>query len=50
MEMQTLIVALIVLAAVLFVGNRWRRTLMSARVPSGRGGAPGCGTDCGCGK
>ncbi len=47
--MQTLIVALIVLAAVLFVGNRWRRTLMSARVPSGRSG-PGCGTDCGCGK
>lgn len=47
--MQTLIVALIVLAAVLVVANRWRRTLMSARVPSGRG-EPGCGTGCGCGK
>lgn len=47
--MQTLIVALIVLAAALFVGNRWRRTLLSARASSGRSG-PGCGTDCGCGK
>jgi hypothetical protein len=47
--MQTLIVMLIVLAAVLFVGSRWRRTLMSARVPSGRTSS-GCGTDCGCGK
>jgi hypothetical protein len=47
--MQTLIVALVVLAAVLFVVNRWRRTVLSARASSGQGG-PGCGAGCGCGK
>lgn len=47
--MQTLIVLLIVLAAALFVANRFRRTLLAARGSRGRG-APGCGSDCGCGK
>lgn len=43
MDVQTLIVVLIVAAAALYVGGRWRRTLLSARAAK-----PGCGGDCGC--
>ena len=47
MEMQTLIVAMIVLAAAVFVGNKFRRTLAAARGANAKGGK-GCGGDCGC--
>ena len=47
MNIQTLIVFLIVLAAALFVGNRFRRTLLSARATTAKGGKS-CGPDCGC--
>jgi hypothetical protein len=47
MDVQTLIVALIVLAAAVFVGNKFRRTLLAARATTGKG-KPGCGSDCGC--
>ncbi|HEX2209832.1 MAG TPA: FeoB-associated Cys-rich membrane protein [Longimicrobium sp.] len=47
MDIQTLIVAVIVLAAALFVGNRFRRTFLSARATTGKGGK-NCGPDCGC--
>ena len=46
MEMQTLIVALIVLAAAVFVGSKFRRTLRAARATTGKG--KNCGGDCGC--
>jgi hypothetical protein len=46
MDMQTLIVALVVLAAAVFVGNRFRRTLLAARATTGKG--KDCGGDCGC--
>lgn len=46
MEMQTLIVALVVLAAALFAGNKFRRTVLAARATTGRG--KNCGGDCGC--
>jgi hypothetical protein len=48
MDIQTLIVFLIVLAAALFVGNRFRRTLLSARATTGKGGKDCGGPDCGC--
>jgi hypothetical protein len=47
MKMQTLIVALIVLGAALFIGNKFRRTLLAARATTGKG--KNCGGDCGCG-
>jgi hypothetical protein len=47
MDIQTLIVFLIVLAAALFVGNRFRRTLLAARATTSKGGK-NCGPDCGC--
>lgn len=46
MDIQTLIVALIVLAAALFAGNRFRRTILSARAATAKG--KDCGPDCGC--
>jgi hypothetical protein len=46
MDIQMLIVALIVLGAMLFVGNKFRRTLLAARVTTGKG--KDCGGDCGC--
>jgi FeoB-associated Cys-rich membrane protein len=46
MDVQLLIVALVVLAAGVFVGNKVRRTVLSARAANGRG--KGCGGDCGC--
>ena len=46
MDVQMLIVALIVLGALLFVGNRFRRTLLAARATTGKG--KDCGGDCGC--
>jgi hypothetical protein len=49
MDAQTVIVLLAVLAAALFMGNKWRRTLLAARVPKDVDG-PGCGPSCGCGK
>lgn len=45
--MQTLIVGLIVLAALAYVGRRAWRTVSAARGP--KDGAGGCGSDCGCG-
>lgn len=49
MDLQTLIVIMIVLAAAVFVGNRFRRTLLAARAAAetDRGGK-NCGPDCGC--
>ena len=44
--MQTLVVGLIVLAALAYVGRRAWRTVSAARVPKGDAG---CGSDCGCG-
>ena len=44
--LQTLVVGLIVLAALFFVGRRAWRTVSAARAPKG---GPGCGSDCGCG-
>jgi hypothetical protein len=46
MDIQTLIVALIVLVAAVFVGNRFRRTVLAARASTGKG--KNCGGDCGC--
>ena len=46
MDIQMLIVALIVLGAMLFVGNKFRRTLLAARATTGKG--KDCGGDCGC--
>ena len=43
--LQTLVVGLIVLAALAYVGRRAWRTLAAARTPKGGG----CGGDCGCG-
>jgi hypothetical protein len=43
-SLQTLLVALVVAVAALFIGTRWYRTFASARKKSG----PGCGGDCGC--
>ena len=40
--LQTLVVALIVGVAALFVGRKWYRTFAAARKK------PGCGGDCGC--
>jgi len=48
MDVQTLLVMMIVLAAAAYVGSRWRRTLLSAR--AAHRGKPGCGSDCGCGE
>jgi hypothetical protein len=48
MDMQTLIVALVVLAAAVFVGNKVRRTVLAARAPTGKG--KDCGGDCGCSR
>ena len=42
--LQSLIVALIIGAAALFVGTKWYRTFASARKKKG----DGCGGDCGC--
>jgi hypothetical protein len=42
--LQSLIVALIIGAAALFVGTKWYRTFASARKKKG----PGCEGDCGC--
>lgn len=47
--MQTLVVGLIVLAALAYVGRRAWRTVAAARTPKGGAGAGGCGSDCGCG-
>lgn len=44
--LQTLIVALIVLGAIAYLANRWRKTLALARAPKDAGG---CGAGCGCG-
>jgi hypothetical protein len=46
MDVQMLIVALIVLAAAAFVGNKVRRTVLAARATTGKG--KNCGGDCGC--
>jgi hypothetical protein len=46
MDMQMLIVALIVLAAAVFVGGKVRRTVLAARAATGKG--KNCGGDCGC--
>lgn len=46
MDVQLLIVAMIVLAAAVFVGGRFRRTLLAARAATGKG--KNCGGDCGC--
>lgn len=46
MDMQMLIVVLVVLGAALFVGNKMRRTLLTARATTGKG--KNCGGDCGC--
>jgi hypothetical protein len=43
--LQTLLVGLIVLAALAFIGRRAWRTVSAARAPKG----DGCGSDCGCG-
>ncbi|MBW3630001.1 MAG: FeoB-associated Cys-rich membrane protein [Gemmatimonadetes bacterium] len=43
--LQTIIVALIIGAAALFVGRKFYRTFAAARKPKGSG----CGSDCGCG-
>ena len=40
--LQTILVALIIGAAALFVGSKWYRTFASARKKKG------CGGDCGC--
>ncbi len=45
MDPQTLIVALIVAAALLFVGRKWYRTFAMARRPEEGGCAGGCGCD-----
>jgi hypothetical protein len=47
MEIQSLIVALIVAAAALFLGVRWYRTLALARRSKDDAG---CAGGCGCGK
>ena len=41
--LQSLIVALIIGAAALFIGTKWYRTFASARKKK-----DGCGGDCGC--
>ena len=46
MDVQMLIVALVVLGAAAFVGNKFRRTLLAARASTGKG--KDCGGDCGC--
>lgn len=46
MDIQMLIVAMIVLGAMLFVGNKMRRTVLAARATTGKG--KNCGGDCGC--
>lgn len=46
MDVQMLIVALIVLGAALFAGNKVRRTMLSARATTGKD--KNCGGDCGC--
>ncbi|HEX2076910.1 MAG TPA: FeoB-associated Cys-rich membrane protein [Longimicrobium sp.] len=46
MDVQTLVVLLIVLAAAAFIGGRVRRTVRSARATAG--GGKSCGSDCGC--
>jgi hypothetical protein len=46
MDVQMLVVALIVLGAALFVGNKFRRTLLTARATTGKG--KDCGGGCGC--
>jgi hypothetical protein len=46
MDVQMLIVALVVLAAAAFVGNKFRRTLLAARATTSKG--KNCGGDCGC--
>jgi hypothetical protein len=43
--LQTLLVGLIVLAALAFVGRRAWRTLAASRAAKD---GPGCGGDCGC--
>ena len=43
MDAQTLIVALVVAAALLFVGRKWYRTFETARRPQDGGCAGGCG-------
>ncbi|HEU0012427.1 MAG TPA: hypothetical protein VFQ45_02020 [Longimicrobium sp.] len=47
MDVQTLLVMMIVAAAAVYVGGRWRRTLLAARAAHRK---PGCGPDCGCGE
>jgi hypothetical protein len=42
--LQTLLVAVVIAVAALFLGTRWYRTFASSRKKSG----PGCGGDCGC--
>ena len=44
-SVQTLLVAVIVASAALFVGRGWYRAFAAARRKKG----PGCGGDCGCG-
>lgn len=46
MDVQTLIVLAIVVAAAVYVGARIRRTMASARAAAGHG--KNCGGDCGC--
>ena len=46
MDVQMLIVAMIVLAAAVFVGSKFRRTLLAARASTARD--KNCGGDCGC--
>lgn len=45
--LQTLVVGVIVLMALVFVGRRAWRTVSASRAP--KDGSPGCGGDCGCG-
>ena len=44
MEGQTIVTALIVAGAIIFVGRRVWHAVLAARAPKS-----GCGSDCGCG-
>lgn len=46
MDLQTLIVFALILAAAGYLLGRWRKTLALARAPKD---GPGCGGGCGCG-
>jgi len=49
MDVQTLLVALVVLLAAGYVGRRAWRTLRPAVRPSSGDGGGSCGSGCGCG-